>query len=152
MARRDSAEASGRLLDEAEILLLTIHLPDGKAYACDQRENITSRGIVFLGGIEISKPQDDGKPVEISIGVPNVGNRLANLVETTEESVKLTLEVISDTEPDVVRQSYEGLMIRSAEIGLASGSFTLRQDIPVDEPVSGLRATGEHFPGIEYAF
>lgn len=152
MVRRDAAEASSRLLDEGQILLVTIHLPDGDAHTCDQRQAVTSRGITFVGGLSIGLPQDDGKPAEVTAELPNVGNGLANLVEVTDRSVPITLEVVADSDPDTVLESWPGLALRSAEIGLASGTFTLRQDIPVDEPVSGLRATAQHFPGVEYGF
>lgn len=152
MARRDAAEASGRFLDEANVMLITIHLPDGDAYACDQRHDFVSRGITFLPGIQISMPQDDGKPPEVTLTVPNVGNAVANLIEIAEESIALTLELVSDTAPDIVRERYRGLMTASGKVLGLSAEFTLRQDIPVDEPVSGLRANGQNFPGVEYAF
>lgn len=152
MARRDAAEASARQLDEAQILLLTIYLPDGIAYACDQRHDVTSRGQVYTGGVQLTLPQDDGKPPEITATIAHAGTRLANLIHDTRDSVPMLLEVVSDIDPDIVLDSYAGLMLRSADVGYGTASFTLRQDIPIDEPVSGLRATGAYFPGVEYGW
>lgn len=152
MARRDAAEASARFLDEAQVLLLTIYLPDGIAYCCNQRADVTSRGQVYSGGVQIGLPQDDGKPAEVTATIAHAGTRLANLIHEANDAVKLLLEVVADTDPDTVIDSYLGLVLRSAEVGYSTASFTLRQDIPIEEPVSGLRATGAYFPGVEYGW
>ena len=152
MARRDAAEASARFLDEAQVLLLTIYLPDGIAYCCNQRADVTSRGQVYSGGVQIGLPQDDGKPAEVTATIAHAGTRLANLIHEANDAVKLLLEVVADTDPDTVIDSYSGLVLRSADVGYSTASFTLRQDIPIEEPVSGLRATGAYFPGVEYGW
>lgn len=152
MVRRDAAQASQRLLDEAEFPLLTIHLPDGDAYATSAPHDVISRGRTYRCGISIKQPKDDGKPAEVSVELPHRGHRLANLVETTLDSVPLTLETVTDADPDRVLETHHGLLLRRAEIGFGVGSFSLIQDIPVDEPVSGLRATAQRFPGVEYDF
>ncbi|SFZ86008.1 hypothetical protein SAMN02983003_3180 [Devosia enhydra] len=148
----DATKASSRILDDYPILLATIRLPDGKAYACDQREAVTSRGQSYLPGLVISRPQDDGKPAECAIEIANVGNRIANLVEIMDRTVPIDLELVWASAPDTVFAAYPGLVIRSAEVPLVAARFSLVQDVPVDEPVSGIRATAQHFPGLEYGF
>lgn len=148
--RRDAAEASARLLDEAEYLLLTIHLPDGNAYATSAPQDVVSRGRTYLAGIAIGRPQDDGQPAAISVTVPHRGNRLANLISIAADTVAMTLERVADTDPDTVIETYSGLVLRSATVALGTAELALKQDIPIDEPVSGLRATAANFPGVEY--
>lgn len=126
--------------DEAFILLVTFwHEDTGEVFrACLNTEPIFSQGFEFSAVyFEITLPENsDRAPQGCQISIDNVDRRMVELLRAITSPIKVRLQLVLASQPDVVEMQFDDLVLRevswdaSRVSGMLSAEDLLNQMFP----------------------
>lgn len=139
-----NTRAGGRL----DLGLLTIFPSWGPEYFVANHTAITSRGNTYRSiGLNLTRPQRDGRPGRAEIAVPVVGESLVNALRGMRRAVDAMIEIVWDDDPDTVVEVIDGLQVTAGRIQGGALTCTLTRYWPQRAQVGRTRVTQDRFPG-----
>jgi len=143
-----NAWLQARDIDTPAIELLTLTDPTfGVKRLAKSRYDVVSRGDTFLSSYyETSLVNDDTAAPRATVGIPNVGSEIGQLIDRLESAPEATLEVISSAVPDVPVYRAARLEVRNIKPDPLFITGTLVGKDDSSEPIGTIRFVPSKFP------
>lgn len=146
------AAAMAQQTDEVLVVLLKLDQDSWSVpvYVCNNSENVTSSGQVYLSfPFDISLPdQKEGKEPSSSVSISLIDQQLIVLLRSIQEPPTVTLSVVLASTPNVIEYGPIDLIATDVRITKDTATMSLRFDPFGAEPFPWLRFTPEYFPGM----
>lgn len=109
-----------------------------------------SRGLAYdFAPMTVLLPDEvTGTPPQSRLIIENVDGEMINILRSTSRPAKVKMELVKNSDPDLVEITVPVLDLRSVEYDAASISITLTIDALVTEPFPSGSFTPGYFPGL----
>lgn len=122
---------------EAFLMLATFtHVPSSESYRVVlNTENIVSRGNTYTATyFELNLPEEsDRAPQGCTISIDNTGLDLVYVLRQITEPLKVTIELVLASQPDIVELSLVDLILREVTWDVSRVTGTLVSDDPLNQ-------------------
>lgn len=152
LSDRALASVMAQHTDEAFILLMTFtYAPTNEIYRCAlNTENIVSNGNVFTATyFDIQLPESSNQaPQGCQITLDNVDMRLIGLLRGIAEPLKIVIQVVLASQPDVIEMEFTDLVLREVQWDASKINGRLVSEDPLNQAFPGHMYEPRTFPGI----